>query len=59
MMDFIVMTLSFTIAILLAGVVGILIGVQPVFVRWYMKRVTKLSNEIMLNELCEDEAKGL
>lgn len=59
MMNFILMTLSFTIAILLSGVVGILIIMQPMVMKWYLKRVTKLSNEIMLNDLCEDEAKGL
>lgn len=41
MMEFIIMTGSFTLAILLAGVVSVAIMLQPKVMKWYMKLAFK------------------
>jgi hypothetical protein len=50
-MEFIIMTLSFTVAILLAGVVSVFIMMQPKVVKWYMKKVQKLTMGVIEDSL--------
>ena len=45
MMEFIIMTLSFTCAILLAGVIGCVILMQPKVMKWYMNWAMKISED--------------
>lgn len=58
MMDFIMMTVSFTMAILLAGVLSMVILMQPKVMKMYMNHVTKMSNQ-MVEEMFKDEDKDL
>lgn len=58
MMEFIIMTLSFTVAILLASGVSVFIVMQPRVMKWYTKRVTKISYQLV-DELYEEEDKDL
>lgn len=48
MMEFIMLTLSFTVAILLAGAVSIMIMMQPKVINWYMKRCFKMMSQTEL-----------
>lgn len=41
MMEFIMMTLSFTVGILLAMVLGFMVMLNPKVMKWYMKFVMK------------------
>lgn len=54
MMDFIVMTLSFTVAILLASGLALMIIMQPKVLKSYTKYVMKMSNQIV-EEMFEEE----
>ena len=58
MMTFIIMTLSFTVAILLAGAVSVYILMQPKVLKWYMKRAVKMMDhyDTVFDEL-EEESK--
>ena len=58
MMEFVIMTLSFTVAILLASVLGVLIMMSKPVMKWYMKRVNKLTN-VLLSESFVDETEDL
>lgn len=60
MMNFIIMTLSFTVAILLAGVLGTLIVLNPLVMKWYAKKVNKVTKTVF-EETLKDlvEAEGL
>lgn len=53
MMDFIMMTLSFTVAILLASGLTVVMMLNKKVMKGYMKYVTKLSAEIA-DELAEE-----
>lgn len=46
MMDFVLMTISFTMAILLAGGLSIMILMNKRVLKWYMKKVEKMTNEL-------------
>ena len=43
MMEFVILTLSFTVAILLASVLGVVIMLNPKVVKWYMKKVNDVT----------------
>lgn len=60
MMEFVLMTLSFTVAILLATVIMIAIVMNKKVMKAYMKWVNKMSREIV-DEMFDDsdEAKDL
>lgn len=45
MMEFIMMTVSFTVAILLAGVIACAVMLHPKVVNWYMKYVFKMMSQ--------------
>lgn len=58
MMEFIMMTLSFTVGILLASVLAFVIMLQPKVMKWYTKLMMKTMNnmaeiteEVMLKDL--------
>ena len=55
MMDFIIMTVSFTVAILLASVLAFVIMMQPKVMKWYMKLMFKSMNDMeqITNEVME------
>lgn len=53
MMDFIMMTISFTVGILLASVVALVLMMQPKVVKWYMKLMMKYTKAI--EEFAEEE----
>lgn len=46
MMEFIMLTISFTMAILLASGLSVYIVLQPKVVKWYMKHIVKYMKEI-------------
>lgn len=54
MMNFIIMTASLTVAILLATVIAFAVLLQPKVLKWYMKYVSKLSEQ-MVDEMFNDE----
>lgn len=54
MMEFVLMTISFTVAILLASVLGVLFMMTKPVMKWYMKRVNKMT-EVLLSESFKDE----
>ena len=61
MMEFIILTLSFTVAILLASGLSLYIMMQPKVMKWYMKFIVKsmknmdeISEEILLDEQPKD-----
>lgn len=58
MMDFIMMTISFTVAILLASGLGFLIMTNQKVMKWYMNYFAKTMNKFD-NALDELEAKDL
>lgn len=53
MFDFIVLTASFTVAILLASLIACVIVMSKPVMKWYMKRMYKMTNDIM--ERLEEE----
>lgn len=59
MMAFVLMTISFTVAILLASVIGCVVMLNPKVMKWYVKYVMKKMNDF--EDVTEDlfEAKGL
>lgn len=58
MMDFIVLTVSFTVAILLASVVGFMIMTNPKVMKFYMNYMFKRMNEVE-HSLDEEQMKDL
>lgn len=52
MMEFIIMTGSFTVAILLASVIAFVLMLQPKVVKWYMKYMFKMMENI--NQITDD-----
>ena len=54
MMEFIIMTLSFTVAILLASGIACAIMCNKKVLKWYMKKVNKLSMDLF-EEIASDE----
>lgn len=55
MMEFIITTLSFTVAIILASVLGMLIMLNPKVFNWYMKKVNQLTMKLFGESLMDDE----
>lgn len=55
MMDFIVMTLSFTVAILLATVIVVVAVMNKPVMKWYMKKVNKLTMVVLEDTLAASE----
>lgn len=55
MMDFVMMTISFTVAILLAGVVTFFVMFEPHVMKWYMKLVQKRTMELMEDIVVNEE----
>ena len=53
MFEFIVLTASFTVAILLASLIACVIVMSKPVMKWYMKRMYKMTNDIM--ERLEEE----
>lgn len=43
-MMFIMMTLSFTVAILLASFIACVVMLQPKVIKWYMKKTMEMTN---------------
>ena len=54
MFEFIVLTASFTVAILLASFIACVIVMSKPVMKWYMRRMYKMTNDIMEN--LEEEA---
>lgn len=54
MFEFIVLTASFTLSILLASLIACIIVMSKPVMKWYMKRMYKMTNDIMEN--LEEEA---
>lgn len=46
MMDFFITTLSFTVAILLASGLSVLVMMNKKTIKWYMKKVNKMTEEL-------------
>lgn len=46
MMTFIIMTISFTVAILLSAVLGFIILAQPTVMKWYIKYIVKTMSKM-------------
>lgn len=46
MMEFVVMTLSFTVAILLASVIACAIVLNKKVMKWYLKKVNSLTMDV-------------
>lgn len=59
MMEFIMMTISFAVGILLAMAVAFAVMLQPKVLKWYMSYATKVSNQIVEEMFKDDEAKDL
>lgn len=59
MMAFVLMTISFTVAILLASAIGCVVMLNPKVMKWYMGYVMKKMNDF--EDVAEDilYAKGL
>lgn len=55
MMEFIIMTLSFTVAIVLASVLGVVIMLNPKVLNWYMKKVNKMTEKMFNESFAADE----
>lgn len=57
MMDFVTMTLSFTVGILLATGLAMLIAMNPKVIKWYMKCMLKQMNRFdqLVDELQDNE----
>lgn len=55
MMDFIVSTLSFTVAILLAMVLAFMVMLSPKVMKWYMKFIVKRMKQ--MDDLIDMELK--
>lgn len=59
MMEFIIMTLSFTVAIMLASVLGLAITLKIMLnskvLGWCMKKVNKIANQIINESFDSDE----
>lgn len=58
MMDFVMMTLSFTVAILLASGISVMVCTNKTVLKWYAKKAMKISAEIAeetLGELMDSE----
>lgn len=49
MFEFIVLTASFTVAILMASLIACVIVMSKPVMKWYMKRMYKMTNDIMKN----------
>lgn len=49
MMNFILMTLSFTVAILLASGIAVVLMLQPKVMKWYLDKVYKATFNAMSN----------
>ena len=47
MVEFIIMALSFTVAIMLASVLSVAIMLNSKVLGWYMKKVNKITNKII------------
>ena len=60
MIGFIMLTISVTLAILLASVISVLVMMHPKVLKWYVKRVTKqfdqLNDLILVDSEREEEA---
>ena len=55
MMEFIIMALSFTVAIMLASVLSVAIMLNSKVLGWYMKKVNKITNQIINDSFDSDE----
>lgn len=55
MMEFIIMALSFTVAIMLASVLSVAIMLNSKVLGWYMKKVNKITNQIINESFDSDE----
>lgn len=61
MLEFIIMTLSFTVAILLAGALSLFIMLSKPVIKWYMKKVYKFvmtDLEELAEEMFDEEEKS-
>ena len=58
MMDFVVLTISFTLAILLASGLACVVLLQPKVMKWYTKKMFKMTNDIA-EELGKEMSKDL
>ncbi len=54
MLNFITMTLSVMFGVLLASVVGVIFMMNAKFLKWYTKKILKVSTELA-NELDNEE----
>lgn len=53
MLEFIMLTISFTVAILLASGIALFLAMRPKVINWYMKKVMKMTND--MQEAFEEE----
>lgn len=53
MMDFIMTTLSFIVALVLVQVAGFVIFTRPAVIKWYTKKCLKMSED-MMNDFEDD-----
>lgn len=53
MLEFIMLTISFTVAILLASCIAVIIAMRPKVINWYMKKVMKMTAD--MQEAFEEE----
>lgn len=54
MLNFIIMTMSVTIGVLLAGAIAVRIMLSKEFLSWYIKKISGMTNE-MANAMTEAE----
>lgn len=59
MMNFIMLTLCITVAILLASFIACLLMLNKPVMKWYMRYVTKLSEELVEEAFNDQEAEDL
>ena len=55
MMEFIVLTLSFTVAILMASLIAFVFVCNKWVLRWYMRRINKITMKIIEESLPQHE----
>ena len=53
MMNFVIMTLSFTTAILLASAISVMVVTNKRVLKWYLKKVQKSTEEFLEEDLDE------
>ncbi len=55
MMEFVMLTICFTVAILLASVLSVVIMLNPKVMKWYMKKVNDVTAKLFEESFAADE----